>query len=269
MNFTKDIYLNTDKICENTSLIILYSGSLTKQNDNKIYLCYGYNDTWDRKDEVRLKKTENGYLGVIRVSAGSTFQFVFRDGNNNYDNNNSSNYILPITEKEDTILEFGPNETESSVEDSEKSKDILGASVYSSDSVEFDNTYSVQNSTIPENTLVNKLSYDSFTNTYFVKKEIIKEHTSLINDIDDEFENILEMNKKEVAVEKGFSNAIPKVSETPDFDSSVTSMAMVKSKVTKPTKRSSLYILRKRIKLAMIKLSKLLKSALNYGENNN
>ena len=41
MNFTKDIYLNTDKLYENSSLIILYNGMLSKDQNNKVFLHYG------------------------------------------------------------------------------------------------------------------------------------------------------------------------------------------------------------------------------------
>ena len=94
MDFTKDIYLNTDKIYENSSLIILYNGILSQNTKNKVFLHYGYNDNWDKQDELKLKRTESGLLGVLRVSAGTNFQFVFRDSENNWDNNNDSNYVF-------------------------------------------------------------------------------------------------------------------------------------------------------------------------------
>ena len=144
MDFTKDIYLNTDKIYENSSLIILYNGVLSENTDKKVFLHYGYNNTWDKKDEIKLKRTESGLLGVLRISAGSSFQFVFRDSDNNWDNNNNSNYVLPILEKkEDKVLEFGPSEINKKIEEAKAktSSNLLEASICSSDDFIFLNVF--------------------------------------------------------------------------------------------------------------------------------
>lgn len=274
MNFTKDIYLNTDKIYENSSLIILYNGMLSKAPDNKVFLHYGYNDTWDKQDELKLKRTDSGMLGVLRVSAGNNFQFVFRDDKNGWDNNNNANYILPILEKEDTVLEFGPSEIAETESETVEESSLLESSVYASDDFEFENTYSVQTSSIPHNTLVNKLEFDNFTNTYFIKPQVI--NNPVVKEVadvtlEDSFVTFGEMETKTEANE-AVNTATPTVSQEVkevSAEAKATTTALVSTKDSKLSVKSSFYMFKKRVKLAFLKLVKLVKTAFNYNESNN
>ena len=106
MDFTKDIYINKDKIREDEDFVILYKGFLFSNNlTNDVYVSYGYGDTWKNKDEKKMKPSTFGYLATIDVGSGDNLQFVFRDDKGNWDNNNSQNYILPIEESQE-ILSF-------------------------------------------------------------------------------------------------------------------------------------------------------------------
>lgn len=276
MNFTKDIYLNTDKLYENSSLIILYNGMLSKNQNNKVFLHYGYNDTWDNTDELKLKRTDSGMLGVLRISSGNNFQFVFRDNNNSWDNNNNSNYILPILEKEDTVLEFGPEEAkeEREKEESMHSENLdLESSVYASDEFEFEDSYSLETSSIPHNTVVNKFEFDDFTNTYYIKQQIInRPEIKEYKPLDDSFLEFTSTDKVEEpkVIESKITASTPVV----DFAENVTKeenkeTSLVSLKETKLSRRSSWYILKKRVKLAVLKLIKLVRTALEYNTENN
>ena len=276
MNFTKDIYLNTDKLYENSSLIILYNGMLSKNQDNKVFLHYGYNDTWDNTDELKLKRTDSGMLGVLRVSSGNSFQFVFRDNNNGWDNNNNSNYILPILEKEDTVLEFGPEDAK---EESKKAESLhsgnldLESSVYSSDEFEFEDSYDLESSSIPHNTIVNKFEFDDFTNTYYIKQHVInRPKVEEYKPLDDSFLEFTSTDKVEEpkVQETKITASTPVVDFAEDIakeENKGTSLVAVKE--AKPSRRSSWYILKRRVKLAVLKFVKLVKTALEYNTENN
>ena len=273
MNFTKDIYLNTDKVYENSSLIILYNGILSKNQNNKVFLHYGYNDSWDNPDELKLKRTESGMLGVLRVSSGNSFQFVFRDDSNGWDNNNNSNYILPILEKEDTVLEFGPEDAKIAEDSkkSEKTEDLtLESSVYSSDEFEFDNTYNLETSSIPHNTVVNKFEFDDFTNTYYIKQSVIKNTEVKSYKLEDSFLEFTSTDKVEEAkpAKAKITASTPIVTENVENEAKSES-SLVLAKELKPSRRSSWYILKKRVKLAVLKFVKLVKTALAYDPEGN
>lgn len=106
MNFTKDIYINKDKIVENSEIVILYKGFLFSNSLTKdVYLSYGYGNLWDNKKEIKMKPSTFGYLATVNIENGENLQFCFRDNENNWDNNSNYNYILPIEEDEE-ILSF-------------------------------------------------------------------------------------------------------------------------------------------------------------------
>lgn len=271
MDFTKDIYLNTDKIYENSSLIILYNGILSQNTKNKVFLHYGYNDNWDKQDELKLKRTESGLLGVLRISAGTNFQFVFRDSENNWDNNNDSNYVLPILEKEDKVLEFGPSEINKKIEEiksssEQTSNNLLETTICYSGDFEFDNTYTIDESSVPTDTLVNKLSFDTNSNSYYFSKKVV-ENTNRKQVLTEAFGNLssdVKPDTQNVAATKTISNNL--VSEKPEFKEELPSSSLVPVKETKLSRRSSLYILKKRVRLAFLKFAKLVKTALSYDE---
>lgn len=280
MEFTKDIYLNTDKIYENSSLVLLYNGILAQNPEAKVYLRYGYNDTWDNTDELRLKRTESGMLGVLRVSSGNSFKFVFRDNNNSWDNNNEQNYSLPILEKEDTVLEFGPSEVEKAKESTYseaseefefKTEDILETNVIESDNIELESatieketvSYNIEYSKIPAKTLINKVQYDSFTNTFSISEAVIESDSvkETIAQVDKAFDDLF------------IENEATSKSTMPDFnfieDYAFDSHSLVPQESNSISSGSFLFRLKRSIKLAFVKFLKLVRSALNYNEDKN
>ena len=50
-----------------------------------------------------MEKTDLGFQAEVELPEYDTFNFCFRDGNNNWDNNNYENYIFNI-EKSETAL---------------------------------------------------------------------------------------------------------------------------------------------------------------------
>ena len=110
MDFTKDIYINKDKVCENSEFVMLYKGGLFSNDLTKdVYVSYGYGANWDNKQEIQMKPSTFGYLATVKVDSGNEIQFCFRDNEGRWDNNNAQNYILPVCEKEEeNVLTFEP-----------------------------------------------------------------------------------------------------------------------------------------------------------------
>ena len=80
MELTKNIFFNTDKLVENTKVKISYTGKLFQ----------------DASNEVVMEKTDLGFQAEIILGEGSTFNFCFKDENNNWDNNDGQNYIFNL-----------------------------------------------------------------------------------------------------------------------------------------------------------------------------
>ena len=108
MDFTKDIYINKEKIVENSEIVILYKGFLFSNNpSDEVYISYGYGNLWDKKSEIKMKPSTFGCLATVKIEGNDNFQFCFKNSFEQWDNNNGANYILPIQESSD-VLEFEP-----------------------------------------------------------------------------------------------------------------------------------------------------------------
>ncbi len=96
MELTKNIFFNTDKLIENTTVKISYTGKLFQEGAEKVFIHYGFGMQWEDLNEVEMEKTELGFQAEIALTSFDTFNFCFKDGNNNWDNNEGKNYVFPI-----------------------------------------------------------------------------------------------------------------------------------------------------------------------------
>ena len=106
MELVKNIFFNTDKVIENTKLKISYVGTLFQEGSEEVYLHYGFGLNWDNVSEVPMEKTELGFQCEIDVLESETLNLCFRNGNEQWDNNEGENYIFPVEKAEDTVDEI-------------------------------------------------------------------------------------------------------------------------------------------------------------------
>lgn len=109
MELVKNIFFNTDKLVENTTIKISYTGSLFQAGSEDVYLHYGFGPNWDNVAEIPMKKTELGFQAEVNLSASETFNFCFRNSDNHWDNNGGQNYIFPIEKIEELSLVLQEN----------------------------------------------------------------------------------------------------------------------------------------------------------------
>lgn len=286
MDFTKDIYINKDKIRENEDFVILYKGFLFSNNlTNDVYMSYGYGNTWENKDEKKMKPSTFGYLATIDVGSGDNLQFVFRDNKGNWDNNNSQNYILPIEESQE-VLSFktiADTSKEVSFEVAEQTepttieenKEIFEPAVVNSNSFDLYKTVDLEDlnkQTIPNNTIITQISLDNKTEK-IVSESIIKSETAettktvsfeeitgaSVNDaVNTVEENATTTNTLNVnTITTGVPNMVENIDEK-----SLT----VKKESTLEITRSFFESVVKNVKVAFAKLVKLVKTSLNLNE---
>ncbi|MBQ9298197.1 MAG: hypothetical protein IJ223_04095 [Clostridia bacterium] len=103
MELTKNIFFNTDKLVPNTTVKISYVGKLFQNDSEEVYIHYGFGLLWENVSEIKMEKTELGFQAEIELQDSESFNFCFRNGLNEWDNNEGENYIFPI-EKVDTSL---------------------------------------------------------------------------------------------------------------------------------------------------------------------
>jgi len=96
MELSKNIFFNTDKLIENTVVKISYTGKFFQEESEEVYIHYGFGLEWNGLSEVKMEKTELGFQAEILLSNEDTFNFCFRNGNNEWDNNEGANYVFDI-----------------------------------------------------------------------------------------------------------------------------------------------------------------------------
>ncbi len=96
MNILDTIYFDGDALKIDTLTKIIYSGSLTSDSPDEIYMHYGYGLLWDNLQEIKLLKGPSGYENDIVFDEFGDVNFCFRSSNGRWDNNNGSNYVATV-----------------------------------------------------------------------------------------------------------------------------------------------------------------------------
>lgn len=100
MELVKNIFFNTDKLVENSKVKISYTGKFFQDASEEVYIHYGFGSNWDNLGEIKMEKTELGFQAEIDLISSETFNFCFRNANDEWDNNNAENYVFPIEKVE-------------------------------------------------------------------------------------------------------------------------------------------------------------------------
>lgn len=104
MELTKNIFFNTDKLVENSTVKISYTGKLFQENVEKVSIHYGFGLNWENVTDTEMEKTDLGFQAEITLGEGDTFNFCFNDGNELWDNNDGQNYIFPLEKVQNELL---------------------------------------------------------------------------------------------------------------------------------------------------------------------
>ena len=103
MELVKNIFFNTDKLIQNTTVKISYTGKLFQDGSEQVYLHYGFDNEWKDLNEVEMEKTDLGYQVEIELPEYDTFNFCLKNSNDVWDNNEGQNYSFNL-EKNETAL---------------------------------------------------------------------------------------------------------------------------------------------------------------------
>ena len=96
MELTKNIFFNTDKLMQNSRVKISYTGVFFENDSEEVYIHYGFGVSWDNLSEIKMEKTELGFQTEIDLLESDTFNFCFRNGNDEWDNNDYQNYVFEL-----------------------------------------------------------------------------------------------------------------------------------------------------------------------------
>ena len=104
MELTKNIFFNTDKLVENSTVKISYIGKLFQNASQEVSIHYGFGTNWNNVSDVKMEKTELGFQAEINLLEGETFNFCFRNENDEWDNNEGQNYVFPLEKVQTELL---------------------------------------------------------------------------------------------------------------------------------------------------------------------
>lgn len=104
MELSKNIFFNTDKLIENSKVKISYIGKLYQESSEEVFIHYGFGSNWDNINDIQMNKTDLGFQAEIELLEGDSFNFCFKDSNNNWDNNEGENYIFPLEKIQTELL---------------------------------------------------------------------------------------------------------------------------------------------------------------------
>ena len=106
MELHKNIFCNTDKLIEGSTITICYTGTLCENiGDGDIYIHYGFGENWENTSEIKMSKTNFGYEANVELIGYDSLNCCFRDGNNNWDNNETKNYCFKIEQPVSEVYE--------------------------------------------------------------------------------------------------------------------------------------------------------------------
>ena len=104
MELTKNIFFNTDKLVENNRVKISYTGKFFQDASEGVSIHYGFGYNWDNINDIVMEKTDLGFQAEIDLVGEDTFNFCFKNANNEWDNNEGENYIFPIEKVQTELL---------------------------------------------------------------------------------------------------------------------------------------------------------------------
>lgn len=104
MELVKNIFFNTDKLVENSKVKISYTGKFFQDGSEEVFIHYGFGRNWDNLSDIEMSRTELGFQAEIELNGTETFNFCFKNGNNEWDNNNNSNYIFNLEKVKNELI---------------------------------------------------------------------------------------------------------------------------------------------------------------------
>ena len=98
-NYPHGVVVDPTPITAGEEVTVFYNGSLGKEGRGQVYLHYGYggHNKWRNVSDIRMEKTGWGWVSSIRMPEHEgRFNLCFRDGTQNWDNNQGTNWSFEI-----------------------------------------------------------------------------------------------------------------------------------------------------------------------------
>ena len=104
MELVKNVFFNTDKLIENTTIKISYTGTFFENNSEKVFIHYGFGENWQDVAEKEMEKTELGFQAEIELPESDFLKFCFKNESDEWDNNNGQDYSFQIEKPQVSLI---------------------------------------------------------------------------------------------------------------------------------------------------------------------
>lgn len=101
-NSYNGIEVSKTAIAIGDEITITYKGFLAVNGAESLYAHLGYNEGWEDKESVQMKKEKGGFKAKIKVTNPGSLNVCFSNEWNNYDNNDHNNYTFQVAAKKST-----------------------------------------------------------------------------------------------------------------------------------------------------------------------
>jgi hypothetical protein len=96
------IEISGRKLCAGEKVTLTYSGLLASSGADKVFVHYGYGDSWDKQEQKEMSACKDGFEADIDLKVPGSLNICFRDSAGNWDNNSNINYSFKISAKKTT-----------------------------------------------------------------------------------------------------------------------------------------------------------------------
>ena len=97
MKNKSNVFINAEDLYQGKTAKIVYNGSLAKSANSDLYVHLGFGMMWDNLTEIKMTKTNEGFIAEVPLAKADSINFCFRDTNNNWDNNDCKNYSYAVS----------------------------------------------------------------------------------------------------------------------------------------------------------------------------
>lgn len=274
MELTKEISYDKNLI-QNNSFTIKYSGELFKNNSEEVFIVYGYDKEWKNTTTQKMQKQKDCFCSTIQIEEFNEFNFCFKNSLNIWDNNNCSDYHLPIAEQENIefnselneLLDQILNEVKAPAQQQKTSQNFEQTVSYFESlfdelfanyekASELNETVEQSSNTVNEETNISY--YEKLFDELFVNSNQIEEistNLDLKETFPEEFETLIQPSNIEIKEEK----------EIEDTSALALTTTTKRKSIFAFENLSPLYVLGRRLRLAFYKLIYVLPAFL-FGE---
>ena len=96
MELVKNIFFNTDKLTANSIVKISYTGKFFQDDSEKVFIHYGFGNSWENLNDIEMTRTDLGFQAEVELLDKDTFNFCFKNNKNEWDNNDTKNFVFDI-----------------------------------------------------------------------------------------------------------------------------------------------------------------------------